>query len=198
MKTTLSITLRSLSPIVLVIASSPSVLATELPPTSTLQIQPRGGNAISVAITNPGDQVWIIQRSSDFVHWNEFSTWKVHNGSFHSTFDSGPSSPNVFRAFYDPARQDILSTTENALLLPAPSFNYANPILPPSFYVPPIVGQDNMPATNVTTDAGATLGRVLFYDKRLSTNQTISCSSCHQQQHGFSDSRKFSPVSTAV
>ena len=35
-------------------------------------------------------------------------------------------------------------------------------------------------------------GRVLFYDKRLSTNQTISCASCHQQAHGFSDPRQFS------
>src|SRR5205085_7127674 len=30
------------------------------------------------------------------------------------------------------------------------------------------------------------------YDKRLSTNQTVSCSSCHQVQYGFSDPRKFS------
>ena len=37
------------------------------------------------------------------------------------------------------------------------------------------------------TDAGATLGRVLFYDKRLSRNNTVSCASCHQQAHGFSD-----------
>jgi cytochrome c peroxidase len=169
-----------------------TIRATNLSPSSTMQIQPNPGSPVRLTITSSGDQVWIIQRSSDFVHWNEFSAWKVHNGSFHNTFDSGPSSPNFFRALYDPARQDILSTTENALLLPAPSFNYANPILPPSFHVPPIVGQDNMSATNVTTDAGATLGRVLFYDKRLSTNQTISCSSCHQQQHGFSDSRKFS------
>src|SRR5207244_13369817 len=48
------------------------------------------------------------------------------------------------------------------------------------------------PATNATTDAGATLGRVLFYDKRLSTNRTIACASCHQREHGFSDSRRFS------
>ncbi|HEY0549494.1 MAG TPA: cytochrome c peroxidase, partial [Verrucomicrobiae bacterium] len=34
--------------------------------------------------------------------------------------------------------------------------------------------------------------RVLFYDKRLSTNQTVSCSSCHQPQFGFSDARRFS------
>ncbi len=169
-----------------------TIRATDLSPSSTMQIQPSPGNTVRLTITNSGDQVWIIQHSSDFVHWNEVSTWKVHNGNFHSTFNSDPSSANFFRALYDPARHDVLSTTENALLLPAPSFNYANPILPPSFHVAPIVGQDNMPATNVTTDAGATLGRVLFYDKRLSTNQTISCSSCHQQQHGFSDSRKFS------
>ena len=37
------------------------------------------------------------------------------------------------------------------------------------------------------TNAGATLGRVLFYDKNLSVNNTISCASCHQQQHAFSD-----------
>jgi cytochrome c peroxidase len=33
---------------------------------------------------------------------------------------------------------------------------------------------------------------VLFYDKRLSTNQTVSCASCHRQQNGFSDPRQFS------
>jgi cytochrome c peroxidase len=97
-----------------------------------------------------------------------------------------------FRAVYDPAQQNLLSTTASALLLPPTSFNYAAPALPPRFLVQPILGQDNMPATNVTTDAGATLGRVLFYDKRLSTNQTISCSSCHQRDHGFADARRFS------
>ena len=42
------------------------------------------------------------------------------------------------------------------------------------------------------TNAGAALGRVLFYDKRLSANDTTSCSSCHQQKHGFSDPEKLS------
>ncbi len=41
---------------------------------------------------------------------------------------------------------------------------------------------------NPITDAGATLGRVLFYDTSLSTDGTISCASCHQQSLGFSDS----------
>jgi cytochrome c peroxidase len=53
---------------------------------------------------------------------------------------------------------------------------------------PPYIQKDNTPPANQISDAGATLGRVLFYDKRLSRNNTVSCSSCHQQAHAFSDS----------
>lgn len=38
----------------------------------------------------------------------------------------------------------------------------------------------------------ATLGRVLFYDKNLSDDRTISCASCHKQEIGFSDDVAFS------
>ncbi|MBI1223856.1 MAG: T9SS type A sorting domain-containing protein [Bacteroidetes bacterium] len=38
----------------------------------------------------------------------------------------------------------------------------------------------------------ATVGRVLFYDKRLSASNDISCATCHQQQHSFADNRAFS------
>lgn len=37
------------------------------------------------------------------------------------------------------------------------------------------------------TDAGATLGRVLFYDPQLSIDGTVSCATCHQQARAFSD-----------
>lgn len=37
------------------------------------------------------------------------------------------------------------------------------------------------------TDAGATLGRVLFYDRILSIDNTVSCGSCHHQAIGFAD-----------
>lgn len=36
------------------------------------------------------------------------------------------------------------------------------------------------------------LGRVLFHDTKLSINNTVSCSSCHLQQHAFSDNVAFS------
>ncbi len=40
---------------------------------------------------------------------------------------------------------------------------------------------------NAITDKTATLGRVLFYDKNLSFNNTISCASCHKQNFAFGD-----------
>lgn len=51
---------------------------------------------------------------------------------------------------------------------------------------PAYIGKDNS-FFNPITDKGATLGRVLFYDKKLSSNNTISCASCHQQVNAFSD-----------
>jgi cytochrome c peroxidase len=58
--------------------------------------------------------------------------------------------------------------------------NYANQGKPS--YILKENGRDNP-----ISDYGATLGRVLFYDKRLSRNNTVSCASCHQQAHGFSN-----------
>lgn len=87
------------------------------------------------------------------------------------------------------------------LNLPESYFNYANIELPsyytanefPSeFQFQAVTTFDNTPTNNPITDAGATLGRVLFYDKKLSANGTISCASCHQSEHGFSDPNVFS------
>jgi len=58
--------------------------------------------------------------------------------------------------------------------------NYANQT------IPSYITKDNS-IGNPITDKGATLGRVLFYDKNLSSNNTISCASCHQQENAFSD-----------
>lgn len=52
--------------------------------------------------------------------------------------------------------------------------------------IPSYIEKDNTNGNNIT-DIGATLGRVLFYDKALSLNETISCASCHQQANAFSD-----------
>ncbi len=51
---------------------------------------------------------------------------------------------------------------------------------------------DNFPAfidskTNPLTHDGIALGRKLFFDKRLSGNNQVSCAACHQQNLAFSD-----------
>lgn len=45
---------------------------------------------------------------------------------------------------------------------------------------------------NPVTNEGVYLGRKLFYDPILSKDFTISCSSCHQPEHAFSDPAEFS------
>lgn len=95
----------------------------------------------------------------------------------------------------------------NPLELPAQPFNYANPNYPAHYRAPlpppppgpggpppggSVLDLDSEPANNPVTDAGATLGRVLFYDVNLSRNHTTACASCHRAEVGFSDSDVFS------
>lgn len=94
---------------------------------------------------------------------------------------------------------DITTTSEDdqtvlseILNLPTTSFNYANVILPNFFLNNQLQNEDNTPINNEITDNGATLGRVLFYDKKLSLNNTTACASCHFQGNSFADSRQFS------
>lgn len=70
-------------------------------------------------------------------------------------------------------------------------YSYTAPTLP-VHYDAALLNADNTPPTNRTTNAGATLGRILFNDKRLSTTNTVSCASCHQQAAGFTDPKRFS------
>ena len=50
----------------------------------------------------------------------------------------------------------------------------------------------NIPADNPMTVEGIELGRKLFYDTRLSLDNSIACSSCHEQQYAFTDPKQFS------
>ena len=70
-------------------------------------------------------------------------------------------------------------------------FNYANPAFP-VHYDANVLSQNNTPAGNQISDRGATLGRVLFFDKRLSRNDTVACATCHVQSQGFVDDKKLS------
>lgn len=47
----------------------------------------------------------------------------------------------------------------------------------------------SVPADNPMTPEKVELGRHVFYDKRLSDNQTFSCATCHKQSLAFADER---------
>jgi cytochrome c peroxidase len=47
-----------------------------------------------------------------------------------------------------------------------------------------------VPADNPLTEEAVELGRRLFYDTRLSRDNTVACATCHLQQLAFTDGRK--------
>jgi cytochrome c peroxidase len=57
--------------------------------------------------------------------------------------------------------------------------------------LPPIA----FPKDNPYSAAKAELGRYLYFDRRLSADETVSCASCHNPQFGFTDG---APVSTGI
>ena len=99
--------------------------------------------------------------------------------------------------YFDPSYN---SGDDITIVLPTTPYDYTNIVIPTHLSDNVLNGpgqnaatdNDNTSSTNPTTDMGATLGRVLFYDKNLSANRSISCASCHQQENGFSDNKVLS------
>lgn len=76
----------------------------------------------------------------------------------------------------------------------------ANPVIP--IPDPPLgIGGEEHPPAKLTdleeppTPETVRLGRWLFYDKRLSADNTIACATCHRPEHAFSEP---TPVSTGI
>ncbi len=147
---------------------------------------------LTLRIADPDNTAWSLQTSTDLATWTDRQTLRIHNTDHTHTIDNAAGYARIFFRLAPVDAADLPHTVATATLLPATADNYALLNLPAHLAAPIITGQDNTPAGNPVTDAGATLGRVLFYDKRLSANHTVACASCHQPAHGFSDPRPFS------
>ena len=77
-------------------------------------------------------------------------------------------------------------------MLPVEPFEYVDVALPQHIDSSELAALDNTTPDKRLTNAGVTLGRILFYDRQLSQNNSVSCASCHEQHHGFADPRRFS------
>jgi len=79
--------------------------------------------------------------------------------------------------------------------LPGSQIPFTNPNATPYDMVsqiPPFFGMMPLPANDPMTVEAISLGRYLFWDKKLSADNTISCGSCHLPSHAFSDPQTFS------
>ena len=65
----------------------------------------------------------------------------------------------------------------------------------PNFAAPKRFPIISWPGDNPYSPARAALGRILFFDGRLSANRVVSCAFCHDPDHAFSGS---TPLSTGV
>ena len=63
---------------------------------------------------------------------------------------------------------------------------------PYSWNLPHNIPPPPVPADNPLTEESIMLGEKLFFDKGLSANNTISCSSCHDPEHAFAEPKTVS------
>ncbi|MVN78034.1 cytochrome-c peroxidase [Hymenobacter sp. HMF4947] len=69
---------------------------------------------------------------------------------------------------------------------PTPTAPTAYALAVPAGFPTPVI-----PADNPLTNEGVALGRMLFYEKALSSTGTMACGSCHQQSKAFTDGLAF-------
>lgn len=99
----------------------------------------------------------------------------------------------------DTNKRFVFTTMGEFPVLPTETYKYSDVEMPEHLFNPP----DDVPSgyepfdvsplsfKDINNDA-ATLGRVLFYDEKLSALENISCGSCHLQEKSFADDDKFS------
>ena len=70
----------------------------------------------------------------------------------------------------------------------------SEPVWDPTSYALDYGGlpEPELPADNPLSEQGVRLGRMLFYETRLSGDNSMACASCHKQENAFTDTNRFS------
>ncbi len=111
----------------------------------------------------------------------------------------------LFGNFVAPQKKYIFAAIGDQLNLPDTPFDYSNIIIPSHISSPEPDDDIGYGSTGVSPntilnieDDKATLGRVLFYDTKLSTLENLSCASCHHQELSFTEDKRFSEGNNAL
>jgi cytochrome c peroxidase len=89
--------------------------------------------------------------------------------------------------------KNLLAAVLFALAPAAFGDDFGGPEYP--YKVPLGLKAPDVPGDNPVTDAKRDLGKILYFDKRLSADGTVSCATCHDPNKGWSDR---APVSTGI
>src|SRR5688572_23348417 len=79
------------------------------------------------------------------------------------------------------------------MLAPAARAQFEESTYP--YPVPAGLEKPPVPEANPLTDAKVELGKILYFEKRLSRDSTVSCATCHDPAKGWTDQ---APVSTGI
>lgn len=88
---------------------------------------------------------------------------------------------------------DYISEKRKIENLKLPDFTFLNSIHPSFSNSQVFNGFNSSNNFDVDNNEAATLGRVLFYDGKLSKNNATACASCHHQEKAFADASDLSP-----
>lgn len=165
---------------------------------------------MTVSLDDPLEGYWTLERSADLAHWEAIKTKRTREGAWAYQHAGREFAPSLYYRLVN------ANTVERVLKESIPKL-YGN-LLPEHFTVREqhvlvssssggwagdggviervVTVQEPVPEWpelfDRNRDQKATLGRVLFYDKRLSANNSLSCASCHQQKFAFADNRPLS------
>ncbi len=145
------------------------VLATPLLAEPHLEIFKRDEGVPGLEARDSGNGAWTLEVSSDLIHWQPMGQVVVRNTVLPLEIQEPFATGRYFRLRQDTAAppRTVEAMLDDAIHTRT-DFNR------------------QMRGTRVI-ESHAALGRVLFHDRRLSRNNSVSCASCHLQEHAFAD-----------
>jgi cytochrome c peroxidase len=156
-------------------------------PPPRVDIQSHGDSPLILEAHDRANGTWTLEHSTDGREWSSLGT-AVHVRNSVLPLNPGTgNAPPQGTGFYRlvSVNQTPLKTVSHMLNLPATVHPYAEQSVAPSSLAR-TVGEATI------NNYRATLGRVLFYDRRLSLDNSVSCASCHRQERAFAEDAGFS------
>jgi cytochrome c peroxidase len=154
-----------------------------------------GKPAARLVAIDPENRTWRLQESADLIAWRDLGVTDVVNGERRTGVEialanggGGVDSPDLvpvghYRLVL--ADEQIARTASAVLIEEWDVVDFAG-----RSGAGRHLGRELWPIR--VTNEVAQLGRVLFYDRRLSADNSVSCASCHKQEFAFADNRRFS------